>query len=148
MGMGASAAGLILTGAAFHLHAPLLLLPVALLLGAGYGLVLVSGLRQTHALGEPSDAARLNAVFYALAYVGFAVPLVFSLTTSSLHSQEVFLLLGAVVAAGTGVCLGGRWRRDTAQTSAETSAEMGVEFSAESGANISAAPECMPPNSR
>lgn len=44
-------------------------------LGAGYGLGLISGLLETQRIAGPDDLAGLTAVFYALTYVGFALPL-------------------------------------------------------------------------
>jgi MFS family permease len=46
------------------------------LLGAGYGLCLVSGLLEVQRLSGPDDLAGLTAVFYALTYLGFALPVV------------------------------------------------------------------------
>jgi MFS family permease len=43
-------------------------------LGAGYGLCLVSGLRESERLTAPDERGATLAVYYALTYVGFAVP--------------------------------------------------------------------------
>ena len=53
---------------------PLLLLPVALLLGVAYGTLLVGGLVEIELQSGPRDHAGLVAVFYVLTYVGFAAP--------------------------------------------------------------------------
>lgn len=93
--------GMVLSAIALATGSAAMLLPNAVVLGAAYGVALVSGLRRMETLGHPGDRARLNAVFYALTYVGFAVPLVFTLTTSGTRSEVVFALVGAGVAAAT-----------------------------------------------
>ncbi|WP_345461894.1 MFS transporter [Nocardioides marinquilinus] len=57
-----------------ELDARLLLLVAGPVLGAGYGCVLVSGLRETERLAAPAERGATVAVFYALTYLGFAAP--------------------------------------------------------------------------
>ena len=52
------------------------LLPVAVLLGTGYGTLLVAGLVEVELQSGPRDHASLVAVFYVLAYLGMATPYV------------------------------------------------------------------------
>ncbi|KAA0918210.1 MFS transporter [Dietzia sp. ANT_WB102] len=52
------------------------LLPVAVLLGIGYGTLLVAGLVEVEVQSGPRDHAGLVAVFYVLAYLGMATPYV------------------------------------------------------------------------
>lgn len=52
------------------------LLPVAVLLGIGYGTLLVAGLVEVEYQSGPRDHAGLVAVFYVLAYLGMATPYV------------------------------------------------------------------------
>lgn len=76
--------------------------PVALLadilLGASYGLCLVSGLFEVQTLAAPHDLASLTAIFYALTYVGFASPLVIA-ELQKVMSGSTALLCGAGLAA-------------------------------------------------
>ncbi len=51
-----------------------LLLVSAPLLGGAYGCVLVSGLREVERLSHPDERGATVAVFYALTYLGFALP--------------------------------------------------------------------------
>jgi MFS family permease len=46
----------------------------AVLLGLAYGLCLVSGLRQAERMARPDERGAVIACYYALAYLGFAVP--------------------------------------------------------------------------
>ncbi len=52
----------------------LLMLPVAVLLGAGYGTLLVGGLVEVELQSAPDEHAGMVAVFYVLAYIGMATP--------------------------------------------------------------------------
>ena len=55
-----------------------ILAPVALLLGAGYGLCLAAGLTMVAQLAAPAERGALTGTFYACAYLGFGVPLLLS----------------------------------------------------------------------
>ncbi len=75
---------------------PALVLVAAMLLGAGYGTCLVSGLLEVQRASHPEALARVTAVFYALTYVGFAAPVVIS--SLAPLADTTALLLGATVA--------------------------------------------------
>lgn len=60
-----------------------LLVPVAVLLGAGYGLCLAAGLTTVARLASPTERGALTGTFYACAYLGFGVPVLLSLTGGS-----------------------------------------------------------------
>jgi len=49
-------------------------LVAAVILGAGYGIALVAGLSEVQRIAGPRDLAGLTAVYYALTYLGFAIP--------------------------------------------------------------------------
>ena len=74
LGTALGAAGLAVGLAAVATTTPLLLLPTALLLGAGQGLVLTAGLALTARLAPPQTRGAVNSAFYAFAYSGFAAP--------------------------------------------------------------------------
>jgi MFS family permease len=90
------------TGAAW------LVVPAAILLGTGYGLVLVGGLTTIEALAHPDDLGTLNAVFYSLTYVGFAAPLLSTLALRSVSPEELMLIGTAVAVATIPVVWAGR----------------------------------------
>jgi len=73
-GLGCAAAGaavgIVAVAAADRVLAGL----AAVLLGLAYGLCLVSGLRQAEHMASPDERGAVIACYYALAYVGFAVP--------------------------------------------------------------------------
>ncbi|MGO9029004.1 MAG: MFS transporter [Acidimicrobiales bacterium] len=76
VGMGAVVGGMLLAALAAHLVSPPVVVLAGAVLGAGYGFSLVAGLLEVQRLAGPDDLAGLTAVYYALTYVGFAVPVV------------------------------------------------------------------------
>jgi hypothetical protein len=100
-GMILTTVGLLIAALAFDVRTVWLLAPIALALGGAYGLLLVSGLSQVDTLAHRDDRAAVNAVFYALTYVGFAVPFVFSELTAHLLAPSTVMIAGAVIAAST-----------------------------------------------
>jgi predicted MFS family arabinose efflux permease len=70
----------------------------ALLLGAGYGLCLIIGLREVEQLAAPDELAAVVAVFYSLAYSGLAVPYLVALVAPEIGYPSA--LLSTAVLAG------------------------------------------------
>lgn len=73
----------------------------AAILGAAYGLLLVSGLQEIQRIAGPSDLAGLTAVYYTLSYIGFFLPAVLAVL-AHWFTYPVMFLAGAVAAA---ICL-------------------------------------------
>jgi predicted MFS family arabinose efflux permease len=73
-GLGCAAAGAAVGIAAVTAANRVLAGLAAVLLGLAYGLCLVSGLRQAEHMAGPDERGAVIACYYALAYVGFAVP--------------------------------------------------------------------------
>ncbi|WP_278314335.1 MFS transporter [Lolliginicoccus levis] len=82
--------------ASLTLSIPVVVLAAAVL-GMGYGMALVSGLLEVQRIATPDDLAGLNAVFYSLSYLGFAVPVTMAVASSWL-SYPVMFLVGMTVA--------------------------------------------------
>lgn len=82
----------------------------ALLLGAGYGLCILSGLREVEDLARPGELGSLVAIFYALAYAGLAIPYLLALAAPHL-GYSTALLLAALAAALTALLLVVQGRR-------------------------------------
>ncbi|TYB55324.1 MFS transporter [Nonomuraea sp. PA05] len=74
----------------------------AAVLGAAYGVAVVSGLLEIQRMAGADDLAGLTGVYYTLAYAGFLLPAVLA-TLSAWLSYPVML---AAVAAAALVCLG------------------------------------------
>jgi hypothetical protein len=97
-GLGAVTAGLLVAAGAAALTSPLLVGVAAVVLGAGYGCCLVAGLLQTQRIAPPGELAGLTAVYYALTYLGFAVPVVLAaLAHWTTYSVLLLALAGLAV---------------------------------------------------
>jgi MFS family permease len=71
----------------------------AVLLGLAYGLCLVSGLRQAEHLASPDERGAVIACYYALAYLGFAVPYLAAGLGALAGQSGAFIVLTAIIAA-------------------------------------------------
>lgn len=103
-GLGAITAGLLLGVLAAVTGQPLVALGADLLLGTGYGLCVTFGLTEIGRIAPPAGLARLSAIFWALTYVGFASPYVFSLLTA-VAAPSVILGGAAALAVLTGIAV-------------------------------------------
>jgi MFS family permease len=81
-----------------------LLVPTAILLGGAYGLCLVAGLVEVQRLAHERALAGLTAIYYALAYLGFASPYLFALG-ANLASYAVLLLIASGLAVLTALAV-------------------------------------------
>jgi MFS family permease len=97
-------------------------LAAAVVLGAGYGIALVAGLSEVQRIAGPADLAGLTAVYYALTYLGFAVPA----TLAYIHEYVPAVTypsmfgFGAVAAAATFVLISRQSRRHLPKQPADT----------------------------
>jgi hypothetical protein len=109
LGLGLGIAGLVLGSTALQLDIAIGSVLAAVVLGAGYGLLLSSGLQEVQRIAGTNDLAGLTAVYYALAYLGFFIPAVLA-TLSRYISYPVMFDAGAVLAliALLVVLIGGR----------------------------------------
>jgi len=70
---------------------------VAVVLGAGYGLCMVSGLTEVQRIAGPDDLGGLTAVYYALTYIGFFFPMILTELSDTFDYTEM-LGFGIVMA--------------------------------------------------
>ena len=98
LGLALVIAGMLASAAVAATNLPQLVVPAAILLGASYGIMMVSGLREVRAIAPPQDLGAATGVFYSLTYVGFFAPFIISLVGPVIGYQTVFLI-GAAVAA-------------------------------------------------
>jgi MFS family permease len=101
-GLLAVAAGTLLGAVADQAQSWPLVAPAAALLGGGYGLCIVAGLLETQRLASSEDLASLTAIYYALTYVGFAVPIVLAQLERVATASLLLLLTGALAAITAG----------------------------------------------
>ncbi|MGH3119876.1 MAG: MFS transporter [Streptosporangiaceae bacterium] len=71
----------------------------ALFLGLAYGLCLVSGLRQAEHMASPDQRGAVIACYYAVAYLGFAVPYLAAGLGALAGKSGAFVALTAIIAA-------------------------------------------------
>ncbi|AJE34317.1 major facilitator superfamily permease [Corynebacterium humireducens NBRC 106098 = DSM 45392] len=100
LGLGFVILGMLAATAVAVTGSPWLVFPAAVLLGAAYGVMMVSGLREVQIIAPPRELGAATAVFYSLTYVGFFVPLVLSYLGPLLGYPPLFLG-GAVIAAAS-----------------------------------------------
>jgi hypothetical protein len=108
-GLLVTAGGLALSAVAVHATQVWLLVPCSVVLGSAYGLCLVAGLIEIQRLADIDALAGLTAVYYALAYLGFAAPYLLSLA-AHLTSYSNLLAACAVLAVGTALFVSRRAR--------------------------------------
>lgn len=83
---------------------PWLAVPVALLLGAAYGVAVVSGLLEVQRIARPDELAGLTGVYYALTYVGFLFPAVLAAFARWFSYPEMLGALAVLAAGCTVAC--------------------------------------------
>lgn len=89
-------AGTLVAAAAAALGAPALAVVAALVLGTGYGMCLVAGLLEAQRAAAPDELATLTALYWALTYLGFLLPVLLAALTG-LASYPVLLVGVAAV---------------------------------------------------
>ncbi|WP_240630154.1 MFS transporter [Specibacter cremeus] len=99
VGMAAMIAGLVIAAVNAHYLSPWAGAAAAVLLGASYGIALVSGLVEIQHIATGADLAGLTGVYYSLSYAGFVLPM----ALAGLAVIASYTVLLAVVAL---ICLG------------------------------------------
>lgn len=89
---------------------PALAVVVALVLGAAFGIAVVSGLLEVQRIAEPDELAGLTGVYYALAYVGFLLPAALA-GLSHVVGYPLLLAVVALLALGCTAVVGAGWSR-------------------------------------
>ncbi|MBS1869910.1 MAG: MFS transporter [Actinobacteria bacterium] len=98
-GLATTAAGMLLAAVTAASEQIWLLVPCALVFGAAYGLILVAGLVEVQRLAEPRALASLTAVYYALTYAGFALPVVLAALAGGLGYPLLLTICAVLVLA-------------------------------------------------
>jgi MFS family permease len=104
VGLACSVVGCVVGAVAIGLQSPALALFDALILGAGYGILVAAGLSDVERLARPDERARLASIFYCLAYSGISAPY-FIAALSSRAGSVAALLTAGLLAAGTALYL-------------------------------------------
>jgi len=100
LGLGFVIAGMLVATAVAVTGWPWLVIVAAVLLGAAYGIMMVSGLREVKLIAPPQELGAATAVFYSLTYVGFFAPLALSYLGPAVGYPPLFIG-GALIAAAS-----------------------------------------------
>jgi hypothetical protein len=98
LGLVIGAAGCALGAAVVATHATALLLVVAAVLGAGYGICMTSGLRNVQTIARPETRGGLTGLYYVLTYVGFAVPYALAVVSRAIAPTAALLGIAGLAA--------------------------------------------------
>jgi MFS family permease len=98
LGLAGLVAGVLVAAAAAGIGSPVLAVPASAVLGAAYGLLLVAGLLEVQQMADPARLGALTAVYYALTYVGFVLPVLLAALAGPV-GYPVLLVGVAVLAA-------------------------------------------------
>lgn len=87
-----------LVGAAFgsEMGSPIFAVAVAVLLGIGYGSVLVTGLSRVQQMAPAQELAGLTGIYYSLTYIGFLFPTILASMTPEISYQTSILGLAGI----------------------------------------------------
>lgn len=99
VGLGLGAAGIVLGVQALRLESPGLVYAIAPLLGAGYGLVMTTGLRHIAARAPAETRGTVVGIYYVLTYVGFALPFLHAVFAERFGDVHTLYGAGALAAA-------------------------------------------------
>ena len=84
---------------------PWLGVPVAAVLGAGYGICLVSGLTEVQRMAPREELAGLTALYYSATYLRFTFPVILAALTNVAPEPLLLVLLAVVCAACLAIVL-------------------------------------------
>jgi MFS family permease len=101
VGLGLAVIGVILGAIEASVLSPGLAVVIAVLLGASYGVLMVSGLIEIQQMAGPNDIAGITGIYYSFTYIGFILPVALA-ALAALTSYSV--LLGVVTVIGV-ICL-------------------------------------------
>jgi MFS family permease len=98
IGLGLTFVGVALCAIEAAVLSPALAVVIAIVMGVGYGISIVSGLVEVQRMAGPDDLAGLTGIYCSLTYVGFTLPVVLA----ALAGTASYVTLLAIVAV---VCL-------------------------------------------
>ena len=93
------AAGIAVTALAVSARSPWAGLAANVVIGAGMGVTMVSGLLEVQRIATPDDLAGLTGVFYALAYAGFLAPAVIAAFPASIPVTTILWVVAGLAVA-------------------------------------------------
>jgi predicted MFS family arabinose efflux permease len=105
--MGLMTLGVALAVATAATSSPVLAVPVAMALGAAYGIAVVSGLLEVARIARPDELAGLTGAYYALCYIGFLMPAVLAALGHRFSYPQMLGAATVLAAVCTAFCASG-----------------------------------------
>ena len=99
VGLGLLAVGALTVAANVAVQSPLLACAAGVLLGGAYGICMLTGLVEVQAMAGSRNLAGLTGLYYALTYIGFALPAILSALAPTFGMTSLLVTV-AVVASG------------------------------------------------
>ncbi len=99
LGLGLGALGIFLGARTVALVAPGLVFGVAVLVGAGYGLVITTGLREAAERARKETRGAVVGIYYVLTYLGFALPFAHATAAKALGDVRTLEIAGGLAFA-------------------------------------------------
>jgi hypothetical protein len=96
LGLGLTFVGVALCAVEAAILSPALAVVIAIVMGLGYGISIVSGLTEVQRMAGPDDLAGLTGIYCSLTYVGFLLPVALALLAGA-TSYVALLIVVALV---------------------------------------------------
>jgi predicted MFS family arabinose efflux permease len=105
LGLGLTFVGVVLCAIEASVLSPALAVVIALVMGVGYGISIVSGLLEVQRMAGPDDLAGMTGIYCCLTYVGFTLPVILA-SLAGVASYEALLGVVALVCLACTVAAG------------------------------------------
>jgi MFS family permease len=96
LGLGLTFVGVALCAVEAAILSPALAVVIAIVMGFGYGISIVSGLTEVQRMAGPDDLAGLTGIYCSLTYVGFLLPVALALLAGSTSYVALLIVVAAV----------------------------------------------------
>jgi predicted MFS family arabinose efflux permease len=114
IGLGLTFVGVALCAVEAAVLSPALAVVIAIVMGIGYGISIVSGLIEVQRMAGPDDLAGLTGIYCSLTYVGFTLPVILA-SLAGVASYAALLTVVAVVCLACAVAAGWNLRARRAE---------------------------------
>ncbi len=105
LGLGLTFVGVVLCAIEAAVLSPALAVVIALVMGVGYGISIVSGLTEVQRMAGPDDLAGMTGIYCCLTYVGFALPVILA-SLAGVASYEALLGVVAILCFACAIAAG------------------------------------------
>jgi predicted MFS family arabinose efflux permease len=114
IGLGLTFVGVALCAVEAVVLSPALAVVIAIVMGVGYGISIVSGLIEVQRMAGPDDLAGMTGIYCSLTYVGFTLPVILA-SLAGVASYAALLAIVAVVCLACTVTAGWNLRARAAE---------------------------------